>query len=146
MEVKKIKTAFTEAAIELESETRSKQFPDNITTDEALKHVDHDVVVSWAQAELGSRSPQQLLLDAFENLTDADATSVINCLLNETDTARRILASALRECVAKDLAYAAQCRVDNFDPTDAEMARTSYASEVDDPLVADQRHIAKEYR
>lgn len=146
MDDKTIKTAFTEAVRELESETNARQFPDFITITEALKHVDHDVVVSWAMAELGSRSPQQLLLDAFENLTDADATSVLNCLLNETDTARRILASALRECVAKDLAYEAQCRVDNFDPTDEEMSRTSYASEVDDPLVADQRHIAKSYR
>ena len=60
MDTKKIKTAFTEAVLELESETRSRQFPDNITTEEAAKHVDHDVVVAWAQAELGSRSPQQL--------------------------------------------------------------------------------------
>ena len=143
MDAKAIKTAFKEAAKELESETNARQFPDNITITEALKHVDHDVVVSWAQAELGSRSPQQLLLDAFEKLTDADATSVINCLLNETDTARRILANALRECVAYDLAYEAQKLVDNYDPTDAEMSRTSYASEVADPVADDRRALAK---
>ena len=85
MDTKKIKTAFTEAVAELEAETRSRQFPDSITTAAALEHVDHDVVVSWAQAELGSRSPQQLLLDAFENLTDADATSIINCLMFGVD-------------------------------------------------------------
>ena len=146
MDTKKIKTAFTEAVLELESETRSRQFPDNITTEEAAKHVDHDVVVSWAQAELGSRSPQQLLLDAFENLTDADATSIINCLLNETDTARKIMAKQLCEYVAKDLAYEAQKRVDNYDPTDSEMSRTSYAAQVDDPLIGDRRHLARQYK
>lgn len=145
MDTKKIKTAFTEAVLELESETRSRQFPDNITTEEAAKHVDHDVVVAWAMAALGLRSPQQLLLDAFENLTDADATSVINCLLNETDTARKIMAKQLCEYVAKDLAYEAQKRVDNYDPTDDEMSR-SYAVEVDDPLIADRRYLARSYR
>ena len=146
MDDKAIKTAFTEAVRELEAETNGRQFPDSITTAAALEYVDHDVVVSWAQAELGSRSPQQLLLDAFENLTDADATSVINCLLNETDTARKILATALREAVAKDLAYEAQKRVDNYDPTDSEMSRTSYAAQVDDPLIGDRRHLARQYK
>ena len=145
MDTKKIKTAFTEAVAELEAETRSRQFPDSITTTVALEYVDHDVVVSWAQSELGSRSPQQLLLDAFENLTDADATSVINCLLNETDTARKIMAKQLCEYVSKDLAYEAQKRVDNYDPTDDEMSR-SYAVEVDDPLIADRRYLARSYR
>lgn len=145
MDDKKIRTAFTEAVIELEAETKSRQFPDNITTEEAAKHVDHDVVVAWAMAALGLRSPQQLLLDAFENLTDADATSVINCLLNETDTARKILSKALCEAVAYDLAYEAQKRVDNYDPTDDEMSR-SYAVEVDDPLIADRRYLARSYR
>lgn len=145
MDDKKIRTAFTEAVLELEAETKSRQFPDNITTEEAAKHVDHDVVVAWAMAALGLRSPQQLLLDAFENLTDADATSVINCLLNETDTARKILSKALCEAVAYDLAYEAQKRVDNYDPTDDEMSR-SYAVEVDDPLIADRRYLARSYR
>ena len=146
MDDKKIRTAFTEAVIELEAETRSRQFPDNITTEEAAKHVDHDVVVAWAMAALGLRSPQQLLSDILENLTDADATSIINCLLNETDTARKIMAKQLCEYVAKDLAYEAQKRVDNYDPTDSEMSRTSYAAEVDDPLIGDRRHLAREYR
>lgn len=146
MDTKKITTAFTEAVLELESETRSRQFPDNITTEEAAKHVDHDVVVAWAMAALGLRSPQQLLLDAFENLTDADATSVINCLLNETDTARKIMAKQLCEYVAKDLAYEAQKRMDSYDPTDSEMSRTSYAAQVDDPLIGDRRHLARQYK
>lgn len=143
MDAKAIKTAFKEAAKELESETNARQFPDNITVAEAMKHVDHDVVVSWAQAELGSRSPQQLLLDAFEGLTDADATSVINCLLNETDTARRILATALKECVAYDLAYEAQKLVDNYDPTDEEMNRPIRPNDIDDPFLAEQRSFAR---
>lgn len=146
MDAKKIKTAFTEAVMELEAETKSRQFPDNITTEEAAKHVDHDVVVAWAMAALGLRSPQQLLSDILENLTDADATSIINCLLNETDTARKIMAKQLCEYVAKDLAYEAQKRVDYYDPTDSEMSRTSYAAQVDDPLIGDLRHLAREYR
>ena len=145
MDTKKIKTAFTEAVMELEAETKSRQFPDNITTEEAAKHADHDVVVAWAMVALGLRSPQQLLSDILENLTDADATSVINCLLNETDTARKIMAKQLCEYVAKDLAYEAQKRVDNYDPTDDEMSR-SYAVEVDDPLIADRRYLARSYR
>ena len=50
MDDKAIKTAFTEAVRELEAETNGRQFPDNITTEEAAKHVDHDVVVAWAMA------------------------------------------------------------------------------------------------
>jgi hypothetical protein len=146
MDTKKIKTAFTEAVLELEAETKSRQFPDNITTEEAAKHVDHDVVVAWAMAALGLRSPQQLLSDILENLTDADATSIINCLLNETDTARKIMAKQLCEYVAKDLAYEAQKRVDYYDPTDAEVSRTSYAVEVDDPIIGDLRHLARQYK
>ena len=145
MDDKKIRTAFTEAVAELEAEIRSRQFPDSITTAAALEHVDHDVVVSWAQAELGSRSPQQLLLDAFENLTDADATSVINCLLNETDTARKILSKALCEAVAYDLAYEAQKRVDNYDPTDEEMNRSIRPNDIDDPFLAEQRSFTRSY-
>lgn len=145
MDAKKIKTAFTEAVMELEAETKSRQFPDNITTEEAAKHVDHDVVVAWAMAALGLRSPQQLLSDILENLTDADATSIINCLLNETDTARKIMAKQLCEYVAKDMAYEAQKRMDSYDPTDDEMSR-SYAVEVDDPLIADRRYLARSYR
>ena len=122
------------------------QFPDNITTAQALEHVDHDVVCAWVTQELSKRSPQGLLSDALENLTDADATSVLICLINETDTARKLLAATFSEYVAKDLAYDAQKLVDGFDPTDAEMARTSHAAEVDDPLVADRRHIARSHR
>jgi len=145
MDDKAIKTAFTEAVRELEAETNGRQFPDSITTAAALEYVDHDVVVSWAQAELGSRSPQQLLLDAFENLTDADATSIINCLLNETDTARKIMAKQLCEYVAKDLAYEAQKRVDNYDPTDDEMNGPIRPNDIDDPLLAEQRSFTRSY-
>ena len=121
----RVKTPYTEAVRELANETRSKQFPDNITTAQALEHVDHDVVCAWVTQELSKRSPQGLLSDAFENLTDADATSVLNCLINETDTARRFLASCLREYVAKDIAYDAQCLVEQYDPTDAEVERNN---------------------
>ena len=145
MDDKKIRTAFTEAVLELEAETKSRQFPDNITTEEAAKHVDHDVVVAWAMAALGLRSPQQLLSDILENLTDADATSIINCLLNETDTARKILATALREAVAKDLAYEAQKRVDNYDPSDEEMNRPIRPNDIDDPLLAERRSFTRNY-
>ena len=141
-----VRTPYTEAVEELSAETRSKQFADNITTSEALKHVDHDVVCAWVKQELSKRSPQQLLSDAFENLTDADATSVLNCLINETGTARKLLAACLCEYVAKDLAYDAQKLVDQYEPTDEEMSRTSYAAEVDDPLIADHRHIARMHR
>lgn len=145
MDDKKIKTAFTEAVLELESETRSRQFPDNITTEEAAKHVDHDVVVAWAMAALGLRSPQQLLSDILENLTDADATSIINCLLNETDTARKIMAKQLCEYVAKDMAYEAQKRVDNYDPSDEEMNRPIRPNDIDDPLLAERRSFTASY-
>ena len=145
MDTKKIKTAFTEAVLELESETRSRQFPDNITTEEAAKHVDHDVVVAWAMAALGLRSPQQLLSDILENLTDADATSIINCLLNETDTARKIMAKQLCEYVAKDMAYEAQKRVDNYDPSDEEMNRPIRPNDIDDPLLAERRSFTRNH-
>ena len=118
-----IKTALDLAIDELAAETRSKQFRDNITDAEALKHVDHDVVCAWVAQELSLSNPQGLLTDAFENLTDADATSVLNCLINETDTARRILARCLCEFVAKQIAYAAQYLVDSYDPSDADIER-----------------------
>jgi hypothetical protein len=121
----KVRTPLTEAIEQVALENKSKQFPDNITTAEALEYVDHDVVCAWVAQELSLRNPQQLLSDAFEYLTDADATSVLNCLINETDTARRILASCLCEYVAKHIAYAAQCKVDQYDPTDAEVERNN---------------------
>ena len=120
-----LRTPYTEAVRELADETRSRQFPDNITTAQALEHVDHDVVCAWVVRELSQRSPQQLLSDVIENLTDADATSVLNCLINETDTARRFLASCLREYVAKDIAYDAQKIVDSYDPSDADIERNN---------------------
>jgi hypothetical protein len=49
------------------------------------------------------------------------------------------------EQVARDLAYEATKLVESFDPTDAEMSR-SFAVEVDDPLIADRRHIARAAR
>jgi hypothetical protein len=121
----RVKTALTEAIDQVALENKSKQFRDNITDRDALDYVDHDVIVAWVAQELSLRNPQQLLSDIFENLTDADATSVLNCLNNETDTARRILAPCMRQYVAKDVAYAAQLLLDHYDPTDAEVERNN---------------------
>jgi hypothetical protein len=119
----KARTPLTEAIEQVAAENKSKQFPDNITTAEALEYVDHDVVCAWVAQELSLRNPQQLLSDAFEYLTDADATSVLNCLINPSDTARKLLAACLCEYVAKHIAYAAQCKVDMYDPSDADIER-----------------------
>jgi hypothetical protein len=121
----RVRTPYTDAVDELADETRSKQFPDNITPAQALEYVDHDVVCAWVNQELSKRSPQSLLSDAFENLTDYEATSVLNCLINETDTARKLLAGCLREYVAKDIAYDAQCKVEQYDPSDADIDRNN---------------------
>jgi hypothetical protein len=121
----KVRTALTDAIKQLADENKAKQFPDLITEREALEHVDHDVVCAWVAQELSLRNPQQLLSDAFEYLTDADATSVLNCLINETDTARKLLAACLCEYVAKDIAYDAQKVVDSYDPSDADIERNN---------------------
>ena len=66
-------------------------------------------------------------------------------LLNETDTARKIMAKQLCEYVAKDLAYEAQKRVDYYDPSDEEMNRPIRPNDIDDPLLAEQRSFTRSY-
>ena len=51
----------------------------------------------------------------------------------------------MREAVAKDLAYEAQKRVDNYDPTDEEMNRPIRPNDIDDPFLAEQRSFTRNY-
>ena len=112
-----------EAIDAIASDVGNRQHDNTVTTRDAFDYVDHDLACAWATRETGLRSPQLIIAEAFEHLTDAQALSVLTCLLNQTDTARKILAEHLRQYIAADLAYDAQKVIDNFDPTDAEMAR-----------------------
>ena len=113
---------------ELANEQLHAEIRSEVTAADALPSVDHDLVIAWVAVETGTRSPQTTLLEVFENLTDAETISVLNCLLNETDTARRILADALRQHVAKDLAGQANVVLRNYEPTDSEISRSQYAA------------------
>lgn len=100
----------------LARECQDRQHDSTITLDDALTYVDHDHVIAWTAEEIKGRSPQSMLADAFEGLTDAEAVSVLQCLLNETDTARKILAEQLRAYVADDLVQAAEVWAQNNEP------------------------------
>jgi hypothetical protein len=127
----KVRNAYTDAVEELAAECRNRQHDTTVTLDEARSYVDHEVIHQWSLIQLKSRSPQQLMLDAFEGLTDAQAIDAwVHLPHSIKDNARAVLAAAQLEYVAKDLCYDAQQLVDSYDPTDAEMARGSTDSSV----------------
>jgi hypothetical protein len=136
--VSKAKNDFHEAADYLAAECQNRQWNPDVTEDDAVKATDPSVIEGWITFQMGCRTAQNLCLDVIEHvtsrMTDAEAKELLKSL------------PGLRECVAEDLRYEAQKLIDSFDPTDSEMSRGSYAAWVDDPLIADQRHIARSYR
>ena len=129
------RTAYTNARDELAAECRSR--PDRtVTIAEARTYIDAEVIHQWSLEQLKSRSPQQLMLEAFEMLTTDQTIEVwVHLPQPSRDDARRILAAAQAESVARDLMHDAQQVVDTYDPTDDEVAR----------MLAD-RSVRAEYR
>lgn len=129
---------------EIADQVRNRQIEYPVTSNDAVTHVDHDLVVAWATVKTGSCSPGLILSEAFENMTDAEAFSVLTCLLNETDTVRKTLAYELRQYVARDLAYQAQCLIDDG-PIDDEANGPITPNDIDDPLLAERRSFTRNY-
>ena len=129
---------------EIANEVRNRQIEYLVTSNDAVTHIDHDLVVAWATVETGKRSALNILTEALEKLTEAEAFSILTCLLNETDTARKMLANELRQHVARDLAYRAQCLIDDG-PTDAEIDGPIRPNDIDDPLLAERRSFTRKH-
>lgn len=141
----KPKTAFTAAAAELAAEARNRQFSSAVTADDARKYVDTDVFVAWLVDEALGRDYEIILADTLaQRLTSAQAQSVLcAAVIDHGAQVLEIVKGAVVEQVARDLADAANLLVENFDPTDSEMSRSSYASQVDDPVRDDRRALAR---
>ena len=128
---------------EIANEVRNRQVEYPVTSNDAVTYVDHDLVVAWATVETGKRSAGNILSEAFEKLTEAEAFSVLTCLMNETDTARKMLAGELRTYIANDLAYQAQCHIDDGPTADDNGPITP--NDIDDPLLAERRSFTRNY-
>jgi len=137
--------AYTDARDELADACRNR--PDStVTIDDARTYVDAEVIHQWSLEQLKSRSPQQLMLEAFEMLTTDQTIEVWVSLPHATkDDARRVLAAAQAEHVARDLVHDAQQVVDTYDPTDDEMARGITPNDIDDPFLAERRSFTRRH-
>lgn len=139
------KNAFTAAAAELADEARNFQFTSDVTTAEARRYVDDDVIVDWFVAESQGRDLEIILADTMAQRLDTVQARRVLCALavGHAEGACRVMREALVEQVARDLAYAANRLVENYDPADSEMSRSSYASQVADPVRDDRRALAR---
>lgn len=136
---------------ELVHEQLARSFPPAITAAQALTHVDEPLAFKWL---LNEGYGQSLLIEIVEkqfseNVSRDLFATLLNAMANADADNRgaaaqvgRMFVLALRLHIAEDLAFKAQQRYDNWEPTDAEMSRTSFAAWVDDPLIGDRRAIA----
>lgn len=140
-------TAFTKAVAELAAQCGNRQWSNDVTVDDAREYVDAKVIADWLVDEAAGRDLEIILADTIaQRMNSVQARGVLCSLaVGNALSAFDGMRTALVEQVARDLSYAAQKLVDEFDPTDAEMSR-SFAVEVDDPLIADQRYLARSYR
>lgn len=139
-------TIFRDAADELAQEFARRQFRDNITDRDAAEHVTTDVASSWISLELSIRSAQEILSDLLFKLTDAEAANLLRCLLQQDGIPSLVhLSRQMHAQCAHDLAYEAEKLVEGMATSDDE-SFASYSGWVDDPVAADRRHIARQYR
>lgn len=142
-----MKTAFQKAAEEFAQDILHAQFPEPATADSMCKEVDASLIADWLAAEGLGRDFEIILGDVCaQRLTSDQAKTVLCGLAVGNPKAQELVLAALVQQVAMDLAYEINKYVENYCPTDSEMSRTSYPSEVDDPLIADKRHLARESR
>ena len=146
--MKKQKTAFTIAADQLADECRSRYFDTDVRLEDCTPYIDTDVIVAWIAHETMGRDDNHVIADAISERLTADLGRTLLCAVAIDHAAKvlEVVKGAVVEQVARDLMYEAQKLVDNYDPTDSEMARTSYAAEVDDPMIGDRRALARSYR
>jgi hypothetical protein len=140
----KPKSAFTEAAAELWSDLGNRYWADIIPS-EAREYVNADVIVSWLASESQGREYETICADVMaQRLTSDQArTLLLAASIDHSAKVLELFKDAVVEQIARDLVYAANKLGENFDPSDSEMARSSYASQVDDPLIGDRRHLAR---
>lgn len=138
-------TPYTDAVAELAEAFARRPFRDAITTDDAKVHVDADVVRAWFADELSRQSGPSLLGEIVsEALTDAECLGfVASAMSAHKADAGAQLEQALRERVARELAYDAERAVENMEPADDEGARVSFPAWVDDPMREDQTAMAR---
>jgi putative ubiquitin-RnfH superfamily antitoxin RatB of RatAB toxin-antitoxin module len=143
----KPETPFTEAAAALADEAMSRQFSRDVTANDALDHITPDVFVAWIAQEALTRDDEIIVSDTLAQRLTSQVARTLLCAvaIDHAAKVQQIVKEAFYDEIARDLAYAAQKLVDNWEPTDDEMSR-SYAVEVDDPLIADRRHMARAYR
>jgi hypothetical protein len=139
-------SAYTQARDELAAECRNR--PDRtVTIAEARTYIDAEVIHQWSLSQLKTRSHQQLMLEAFELMTTDQTIEVWVSLPHASkDDARRILAAAQAEHVARDLVQDAQDVIDTYDPTDDEVARMQADRSVRAEYRAMARADAAHYR
>lgn len=139
-------TVYRNAADELANEFARRQFRDSITDRDAADYVTADVARGWGEVQTSDRAVHSVLSDLIHNLTDAEGTALLRALEQQDGIpALTHLSRVFYAQVAHDLAYEAEKVVENMEPTDDE-ACASYSGWVDDPVAADRRHIARQYR
>lgn len=141
----KVKTAFTAAAAELAAQLGNRYWSNEITADEARGYVDTDVMAVWIAHEACDRDDEIIVGDTLAQRLTKDQARTLLCAVAIDHAAKvlEVVKGAVIEQIARDLAYEANQLVANFDPTDAEMARSSYASQVADPVRDDRCALAK---
>lgn len=127
------------AAAELAAEQLHAQFPTAVTVAMARGYVTPALFVEWFGTELASRSALNIFTEVVERVAEADLRGAMCALiLGYDERTGALLTPALINYVARDLAYAANCAIENFEPSDAQIER-SYT-----PLDADRRALAHE--
>jgi hypothetical protein len=145
--MQKLRNDYRDAIDELAAEFRSRQFPDNISADDAREYVDTSVITAWWALEGLNRSEEVMLADVIAQRLTADQARTVICALAIGHAAKvqEILQAALVEQVARDLAYESQKVNDNYCPTDEEMSRGITPNDIDDPFLSEQRSFTRRH-
>lgn len=143
--MQKQKTAYTVAADQLADECRNRYFDTDVRLEDATPYVDADVIVAWIAQEGLGRDDEIIVGDTMAQRLTKELARTLLCAIAIDHAAKvlEVVKGAVVEQVARDLMYDAKKLVDNYEPTDAEMSRTSYASWVADPVQDDRRALAK---
>ena len=136
--------AYQEAITDIADDFRHRQFPDNITADDARPAVDADVIVAWIAQEGLGRSDEIIVGDTLAQRLSKDQGRTLLCAvaIDHADKVLELVKVALVEQVARDIAYEAQKVVDNYEPTDSEVERCPDTTFRDEARSFARRHNA----
>jgi len=115
-EVSKVKNAYEQAVEDLAAEHRNRQWPDNITADEAREYLDTEVISIWVGQESINSSFSIVLAEVVaQRMSDMDALAVLAALNVESPQMVMMhMREALVEQVARALAYDATKHNENL--------------------------------